>query len=222
MNCFVERKCAFCETDCRINEKNIDDYIYYDKKFYHNRCFITLCNEKLLSKRTKTEKWVDALEKISVLQKEAKMIIHSELYKTKIYKLISENYDLNIIPKNFFYKLNNILNGTYPGVLKPIPIEHIYDMWRRKIPMLNSINNRNISMGKVLSKSERINYDLSILINKYDDYLNFITKQKILKSEERKKESSDLIFTEEIVNIKSKTKDKNSNYITSIVDDIFD
>lgn len=64
-----------------------------------------------------------------------------------------------------------------------IPPSDLLDMWQRKIDMLNGIAKKNEVKGIHMQPEQRLSYDLSILINKYDSYLRWKEKQKILEAE---------------------------------------
>ena len=69
-----------------------------------------------------------------------------------------------------------ITNGKLEGMTKPIPPEHMYDMWVQKSNYLDKLNMQNISKGKKIEGYLRVNYDLSVIISKYDDYLKWLDR----------------------------------------------
>ena len=93
-------------------------------------------------------------------------------------------------------------------------------MWKRKIDMLNGIANRNNTKGKTMNADQRINYDLSVLVNKYDSYLKWLEKQKILEAE-KEIEKNENIVGKTIGYVTQKTEKNNSDDISDLVDDIF-
>lgn len=117
-------------------------------------------------------------------------------------------------------KLGNIYNGTFKGMSVGIPPEHLLDMWRRKMDMLNGIASRNSTKGITMNIDQRINYDLSILINKYDSYLKWLEKQKILEAE-KETEKNENIVGKSVGYISQKENSNNSDDISGLVDDIF-
>jgi hypothetical protein len=102
-----------------------------------------------------------------------------------------------------------------------IPPEHLLDMWKRKIDMLNGIASRNETKGIKMKPDQRINYDLSILVNKYDSYLKWLEKQKIIEAE-RETAKNENIVGKSIGYMATKQSNKNdSDDISDLVDDIF-
>jgi len=64
---------------------------------------------------------------------------------------------------------------------KAIPVEDLLDMWQQKMSYLNKINVSNQKNGKQINGIARINYDLAILLSKYDNYLAWKERKKIEK-----------------------------------------
>lgn len=144
--------------------------------------------------------------------------------KQCVYDFVLEVYDLNIIPTNIWEKISEIYCGTYKGMSISIPPEHLLDMWKRKIDMLNSIADRNKTKGIVMSADQRLNYDLSILVNKYDSYLKWLEKQKIIEVESIKSNLKKSGIVTSIINSKANegSEDCRNDDISDLVDDIFE
>lgn len=100
-----------------------------------------------------------------------------------LFDYLQEKYGVTKLPKHFFIKMSNIFRGKLNGLLKPISPEHMYDMWIRKSSYLDKINSNNISKGKKLDNYARLNYDLAIIISKYEDYLSWLDRQKAQSSD---------------------------------------
>ena len=141
--------------------------------------------------------------------------------KQCVYDFILEVYDLNIIPTNIWEKITEIYNGTYKGMSIGIPPEHLLDMWKRKIDMLNGVAERNEIKGIKMSADQRLNYDLSILVNKYDSYLKWLEKQKIIASEKEIEKSENIVCKSIGYTSSNKAEKNDSDDISALVDDIF-
>jgi len=100
-----------------------------------------------------------------------------------LFNYLQEKYEVTKLPKHFYIKMSNIFKGNLNGLLKPIPPEHMYDMWIRKSSYLDKINSNNISKGKKLDNYARLNYDLAVIISKYENYLSWLDKQKAQSSD---------------------------------------
>ena len=220
-NIGIKRKCSCCGEDFYISKDNIDDAIYYDKKTYHSSCFINICNKRSQMKREDvSQKWTWVLNHLDSIKQESYEHLKLAVVKENVFNFIKDAYDITIIPTTVWQKLSNIYNGTFKGMTYGIPPEHLLDMWERKIDMLNGIANRNNTKGRTMNVDQRINYDLSVLVNKYDSYLKWLEKQKILEAE-KEIEKNENIVGKTIGYVTQKTEKNNSDDISDLVDDIF-
>ena len=220
-NIGIKRKCSCCGEDFYISKDNIDDAIYYDKKTYHSSCFINICNKRSQMKREDvSQKWTWVLNHLDSIKQESYEHLKLAVAKENVFNFIKDTYDITIIPTTVWQKLSNIYNGTFKGMTYGIPPEHLLDMWKRKIDMLNGIANRNNTKGRTMNVDQRINYDLSVLVNKYDSYLKWLEKQKILEAE-KEIEKNENIVGKTIGYVAQKAEKNNSDDISDLVDDIF-
>ena len=220
-NIGIKRKCSCCGEYFYISNDNIDDAIYYDKKTYHSSCFINICNKRSQMKREDvSQKWTWVLTHLDSIKQESYDHLKLAVAKENVFNFIKDVYDVTIIPTTVWQKLSNIYNGTFKGMTYGIPPEHLLDMWKRKIDMLNGIANRNSTKGKTMNADQRINYDLSVLVNKYDSYLKWLEKQKILEAE-KEIEKNENIVGKTIGYVSKKTEKSNVDDISDLVDDIF-
>ncbi len=220
-NIGIKRKCSCCGEDFYINNDNIDDAIYYDKKNYHSSCFINICNKRSQMKREDvSQKWTWVLNHLDSIKQGSYEHLKLAIVKEDVFNFIKDAYDITIIPTTVWQKLSNIYNGTFKGMTYGIPPEHLLDMWERKIDILNGIANRNNTKGKTMNADQRISYDLSVLVNKYDSYLKWLEKQKILEAE-KEIEKNENIVGKTIGYVTQKTEKNNSDDISDLVDDIF-
>lgn len=224
----IKRKCACCKEYLYINKNNINEVIYYDKKTYHSRCFNNICQKRITSNRKNVyEKWKLIYDDIDSIKEETCTHLIYAIEQEEIFKFIREEYNLTIIPTIVWQKLRAIYTGTFKGMTTGIPPYDLLDMWKRKINMLNGIAKTNETKGVKMQPEQRLNYDLSILVNKYDSYLRWKEKQKILEAEKKTEIDQDVInniVTKTIkytnINNKDITID-NTNDISDLVDDIF-
>lgn len=130
-----------------------------------------------------------------------------------------EQYNLSSLPKYFFMNLQKIYKGEYSKNLrKPIPCEDLFDMWQKKMDYLNRQNEYNKEHGKELYGVQRVQYDLAILINKYDSYRAWKDKQTAIHEQE-KSFKAQTSYTKAIKN-QPKIATIQDDDITSIIDEI--
>lgn len=219
---FVKRKCACCKDSVCISNNNISEVIYYDKKTYHSKCFLSICEKGIKSNRQDVlAKWTKAFNNMAEIKNQSYSHFIQAITKEEIFEFIKETYSVSIVPSPVWHKLASIYDGTFKGMSEGIPPEHLLDMWRRKIKMLNDIAHNNQLKGKKMTGQQRINYDLSVLINKYDSYLGWLERQKILASQNNVVDN-DISMTKYIgQNAKQHLKQPSKNDISDLVNDIF-
>lgn len=88
-------------------------------------------------------------------------------------------YDISFLPKYFFINLDKVYKGTYKNLNKPVPVEDLWDMWQKKMPYLRKVYDKNKRCGKEIEGVARINYDLAIILSRYDSYLKWKEEQKL-------------------------------------------
>lgn len=120
-----------------------------------------------------------------------------------------ERYDITKLPKSFFIKMAKVYDGSLNDIKQPVPPEHLYDMWCQKEQYLNKVYMNNISKGKKMKGYLRLNYDLAILLSKYDDYLKWLDRQKTVKAEDE--EIKESVSTTEILYTDIKKQENNNN-----------
>ena len=134
------------------------------------------------------------------------------LYKT---------YDITFLPNRFYIKLDEIYKGTYKNLSCSISPSVLLDMWQRKINYLNKVNFNNKNKGKIMDKQQRINYDLSILLSKYDSYLNWIKEQKLIQEEiEKDSHNQKINYKNLSINNKKEKEETKKINIDNIIDEI--
>lgn len=232
----VKKKCYECKNDIDVFNTEDKEIVYYNKHFYHKNCFCEWCG----ATKNPSKKRQMALMNIETYINEAKDIVNNLLEKKNISdrnlytyhndaqkeiekwfdgsdlcSFIREQYNVHNVP---WEKISKIINGTSTN--HGIPAKHLLDMWQRKMNMLNGIANRNVTKGKKMGIEQRIVYDLTILVNKYDSYLKWLEKQKILEAE-KEIENNENIVGKSIGYISQKTEKNNSDDISDLVDDIF-
>lgn len=232
----LTRKCKICGKDFNITNNK---YIKIKGSYMEVECY----KAKMLRKGLNIEdinKQIDLLLKeveeinkekankeMEILKKQIRSKNKEKNRTDNLKRLIAyfqDNYNISTFPNYFYSKLAEINRGTYKGVLEGIPYEDILDMFIRKQDYLNKVADRNLGKGKKMNGIGRINYDLAIIINKYDDYLKWKNKNKVLESDINagnvinKKEQQ--IDYSKISNMSSRIN-KNELDIADILDDLY-
>ena len=224
-NIIITRKCFCCGSTVYIDHKNIDEAIYYDKKTYHSNCFIQTHQNRVNRAKSETQqkqKSKEVLQNIDAIKDGSHHHFEDMITRYELTEFIYRSYDVTVVPSTVWTRIEEVFNGTYKFLLVKIPPTHLLDMWKRKMNSLNKIADKNNTKGKKIEKSKRIIYDLAILINKYDSYLDWLEKQKILEAE-KNLSMEKLIISREIISEKAKDNNTNKedNDMSDLVDDIF-
>lgn len=212
----ITRKCAVCKEYINLDT---DDFVYVKDKYYH---FNHIVEEKLSKPRNKLSK-EELVEKYRKIQNDNKKDIEYKKEKDRLFKWLQNTYNTVVIPKYFYMKMDSVFDGTYKGLSRGIPPEDILDMWKRKINELNRINNQNKNKGKVLIGVARINYDLAIILSKYDSYLKWKEEQKLLENERQNiiNETNKPKINYNLINKSVEDNQDRSTNIDNLLDEVF-
>ena len=218
------RKCAICKSYIYI-EKDINGFIIENNKYIHINCYIQ--NKSNLKRNAWTIE--QCQNKINELKEKTQKEISNRTIRKKVTDWIFKTYEISFLPTYFYTKLDSVYNGTYKGLSKPVPPEDLLDMWQRKINYLNNVAINNKTNGKGMDNSGRVNYDLAIILNKYDSYLEWKKEQEIIKNDILKRANEEknavnynniISSSKEYIN-KEKNKDNNESInINDIINDI--
>lgn len=219
----MERKCFECKETIQFDRSNVHQVIKFESSFYHHDCFIKSCERK--SKKTNASpKWGLALANLDGIKRETKKSIETEITKDEIYQLMLEHYKVKVIPSSIFNKLEDIYHGRWKGIGCCIPPEDLLDMWQRKMDYLTKIKMRNITLGKEMDGAQQINYDISVLINKYDSYLKWKEQNKIIE-QETAKVHTDILKTVDLDKLSRITQNhqkEEDDDMDALLDELFD
>lgn len=181
----MTRKCACCKSVIEIDKNNINDVIFFNKLYYHSRCFEDMATKKAASKRGKPQMWQDALDRLWELEAETKKMLESYIAKDELNEWLLEHYDIVEVPSRLFQIIADLEIGKYKGKrCKPVKVSTLYGCWKWGQRKLNEINQYNKSHNKgPTDDSARLMYDLAILIGKIPNYLAYKEKQKAAEIE---------------------------------------
>ena len=210
---FNERICSECKNKIDFQRGSYDNVIFFDGKYYHKDCFISMCERKSLKSNT-LPKWKAALNNLNDISLNTQIMLDDCYYRDDICNLIQSFYDLTVITTKIFTKLDAIYSGTFKGLSTGIPPHDLYDMWVRKNDYLIKVRENNVAKGKTFSSEQQVLYDLSILINSYNSYLKWKEQQKIIA---RTTETEEKIIAD--INLHSSVLNTNTNKHNNIKND---
>ncbi len=182
LNYTTIRKCTECKEYIQLEkfikyEKVEDEFIYYKDKLFHCGCL----KKKLKSKKIGRMSDEDIIVLIDGLRDESYNHAMDVLVRNHLYKYLMDHYDVIMLPTYIYTKMEQLFTGTYKNMTRPMKASHILDMFQRKQSQLDKIYHK-----EKLDGISRINYDLAVLIGKYNNYLEWIEKSKtdVVKTEE--------------------------------------
>lgn len=143
-----------------------------------------------------------------------------EFDRRVLFNYLREKYGIPDPPKHFYIYMSNLFAGRLKGMSKPIPPEHLYDMWLQKSNYLDKIYMNNVSKGKTMNGYSRLFYDLAILINKYDAYLAWLEKQRVNESSNEGLKESVSVTNVLYTHNKQTEGDEDINDISDILDEL--
>lgn len=120
-----------------------------------------------------------------------------------------KQYDISFLPKYFFINLDKVYKGTYKNLNKPVQVEDLWDMWRKKISFLRKVHEYNTKKGKKIEGAALVTYDLAIILSKYDGYLKWKEEQTLAKTSEN--EEQIVIDYDKMATLKSHKEPDKSN-----------
>lgn len=217
----ITRKCSICKEPIYINDTNEDFFITLKnetKSYTHTNCYI----EKQTTKK-RSPKTVEECQKyIEQCRQNTKVTEKKKSTKNELYEFLFDMYDISYFPQYFYIKMDSVYKGTMKNLNKPVPPEDLLDMWKQKRNYLDKVAEQNRKKGNEILGVNRVNYDLAILLSKYDSYLKWKEQQKIAIAEldESKKRNIEKIEYTDVARPKRVGASNNKVDINSMLDEI--
>lgn len=204
----IQKKCKNCKHTTyfkTLEDIEREQMVFYQGLYYCNECFADLCKDGI---NRRSKKWINANANFDKYLQTANDQL-SELLAKKIKsygsidrlkedaekyaEFIFAEYDVNDFIRESYGVIDtsNIyvrhLKPLYTGTSKKyvdvqIPPQYLIEMWRTKISYLQKIYQRNIANGKEFTPTQRVLYDLAVLVGKYESFLEWKNKQIVLES----------------------------------------
>lgn len=188
----------------------IDEFVKDEKKkYYHINCF----KKHLRERKKMDDESIESLlqERLKVTQEEVK----ETEQKDKLLKWIMKFYD-GSLPTYFLKKLYSIRDGSFEGINEPVTYDTLLDIY---IHMENYLRKRAAKM-QIQNTTQRMNYDLAIVIGNYGDYKRFKERQKRNQVEETQiiKQTE---VDKKITSVKKHASNKEDDFdITDVIDEL--
>ena len=218
----ILRKCGGCSNAIEINRNNISDILYYKNKYYHSKCFCEIAEKRSSAKRSTAVEWKEALDNLWELEIDTRKMLESSWIKDDLNEHLLSNYDIAVVPTRFWQIVADLGNGTYKGKrCKPVSMETLLGAWKWGQKRLNGINAKNkTNHTGPKNESDRVVYDLAILIGHIGDYIKYTSRTKEESAEIKSRiQNSNKINCE---NIRTQSNNNQSDEnILDLMNDIF-
>lgn len=198
-----------------------DKFIFYQQSYYHYNCFIKFQTEKKCLTLDNAIKLANEM----VIKTTKSDYVNSLIDRDRLTYWIYDNYNLTVLPALFFQKTKQINDGTFSmRINAPISYYDLLQIFKKMKTYLDKVNNNNERKGKKIDVIRRIDYDLAIVINNYDEYLKWKQKQKTEEIE--KTEIKNDLVSKNDININTITSLQRNNQneeinIADILDEVF-
>jgi len=220
----ILRKCKVCDKPkTKTINLEVDKFIFYQQSYYHYDCFIKFQTEKKCLTLDNAIKLTNEM----VIKTTKSDYVNSLIDRDRLTYWIYDNYNLTVLPALFFQKTKQINDGTFSmRINAPISYYDLLQIFKKMKTYLDKVNNNNERKGKKIDVIRRIDYDLAIVINNYDEYLKWKQKQKT-EDIEKTEIKNDLVLKNDI-NINTITSLQRNNQkeneeinIADILDEVF-
>ena len=222
----ILRKCKICDKPkTKTIKLETGKFIYYQQSYYHYDCFVKFQTEKKSLAFNEAKELADEM----VIKTIESDYVNSLIDRDRLTYWIYNNYNLTVLPVLFFQKIKQINDGTFAvRINAPISYYDLLQIFKKMKTYLDKVNNNNERKGKKIDLLRRIDYDLAIVINNYDEYLKWKQKQKT-EEIEKKIIKDDIVLKNDMQfnNTISLMQRKNTNdyndeiNISDILDEVF-
>lgn len=218
----ILRKCAACPDPIEIDRNHTSNVVFYKKKYYHSKCFCDLATKRSRAKIKSASEWKNALDNLWEIEADTKKMLDSALTKDELNDWLLAHYDVAVVPSRFWQIVADLERGIYKGKkCKPVSMETLLGAWKwgqRKLDEINK-NNKMHHKGPICD-TDRINYDLSIIINHVSDYEKFLVKSKVEEANRQEQKNATRINYDNIA-CRSETEHEGLDDISNLIDEFF-
>ena len=170
MSDIFTRKCKDCGKPIAFHRDDFTGIILFKDLYYHEECFKTLA-AKRATKASSSPDWKKALDDNLVqLKKETAEALDYYIGRDDLWNHLLESYDINSVTSYMVKTIDQIVQGEYKGKSKPIPYREFAMCWIESQKGLDTIAANNAQLGKKMTGSQRVNYDMAIVVGRYPEW----------------------------------------------------
>lgn len=220
--CDVIKVCAVCKKEIEIDINNIHGVARAKSDYYHPDCLIQKA-EKCI-KRAKHDKcWDYVINHISECEQDAKEVIYKRYWQDKLNEHLLKYYDIITFPDRFWEMVVDLNAGIYKGKrCKAVSMDLLYHTWAWGQRKLNAIalNNKKNHKGPK-NDSDRLGYDLAIVLSKVPNYIAYKNKIDAEEAERKKAQEEKVKINYNNIAKTTETQNYGLDDISGLLDDMF-
>lgn len=216
------RKCGACPKPIEIDKEHTSNIVYYKSKYYHSSCFCDIATKRSQSKTKLASEWKEALDNLWELEAETEKMLKSSIAKDELNEWLLSHYDIAVVPARLWQIVADLERGVYKSKrCRPVSMEMLLGVWKWGQRKLDEIarNNKMRCKGP-MNDADRINYDLSILINHISDYEKYLARSRAEETNKQTQKETTKINYNSISN-RSETKYEGLDDISDMLDEFF-
>ena len=216
------RKCGACPKPIEIDKEHTSNIVYYKNKYYHSSCFCDIATKRSQSKIKSASEWKEALDNLWEIEAETEKMLKSSIAKDELNEWLLSHYDIAVVPARFWQIVADLKRGVYKGKrCRPISMEMLLGVWKWGQRKLDEIARSNKMRCKgPTNDADRINYDLSILINHISDYEKYLARSRAEETNKQTQKETTKINYNSVSN-RSETKYEGLDDISDMLDEFF-
>lgn len=173
-------KCPYCKKDLDISNLCVNEaytglFIKVNKEIWHTECYRHYSYEDAKKKvdskiGTYIKKTKEVYEKGELGCKQVKSD------RTLLTDWLLEVYNMDALSPVLYVTLDRANKGEYKEYSCKMDFANILAIWQKIFPKLEERWEKDCSLGKVRKGTNRILYDFAIVVSKYEDYCDWMSK----------------------------------------------
>jgi hypothetical protein len=160
------RKCKECKKNIVLEKvlEGKERAVFYQNSYHHFSCIVLELSNKTRGKfKVMTDQQV--LDFCETLEKDHLPELNNVVNKNHLYTWLQIQYGIVAMPSYIFHKMESIFTGEYKGMSRPVPPEDLLDIFERQWDNLCKL-----ASWKHLEGTDRLNYDLAVVLAKTSSY----------------------------------------------------
>ena len=130
-----------------------------------------------MSQKSKASALANATKRLHANQATAKYKDDQE----ELMLYLRRHYGIKDIPRNVIQKISKVNAGEYETLDAAINSNTLLDMFTYYEAELENLYEYNLSKGREFNQAGRLSYELSYILNRYNEYINDIKQKEMME-----------------------------------------